>query len=274
MTAPEHDGPLARAKGYPYRAPRHSYVFVNGVDYPIVRFDGDPVRDGELRVDGEALPVAGALRRLGVRDAAGLDERVPVIAHGSNASPERLARKFADVGDDVVIPVMRAWLADYDVVYAAHFTGYGAIPSTLEASPGTTAQIAVTWLTADQLALMHTTEIAAVNYVYGRLGGLNLECDGLPRLDAAYVYLTLHGCAMLTGAPMALAAVGAHRRRFEAASMPAMLALARDRLAPDMGLDDFIMETIADSDLRRARTDALRRTTRRPSFPGFEVIEA
>ena len=119
---------------------------------------------------------------------------------------------------------------------------------------------------------MHDTEIAAVNYVYGRLGAIQLEGDGLEPLDEAFVYLTLHGSVTLAGAPTALAAVKALRRRFESASVPAMLAMARDRVAPDTPLDAFIMGNIEDERLRQARTATLRQTARRPAFSDFEVL--
>ena len=173
----------------------------------------------------------------------------------------------------LVIPVMRGRLVDYDVVYAAHFSGYGAIPATLATSPGTTAEIAVTYLTPEQLALMHGTEISAANYVYGRLGRLTLELDGFETIDAAFIYLTLHGAVALSGAPTALSAVKAARRRFGSASAPAMLAMARDHTAPDMALDDFILENIENPDKRRERTAQLRRSARRPDFAAFEVLE-
>lgn len=276
MTEPSGEDLLARAKSYPYYAPPHSYLFVNGVDYEIAGFVEDPILAGALRVDGEIKPVADVLHGVGVPGAAALDDRVPVIAHGSNAAPAQLARKFArahaEDGNDVVIPVLRARLVDFDVVYAAHFSAYGAIPATLEASPGTTAEIAVTWLTPSQLNLMHDTEITAVNYVYGRLGAIQLEIDGLGTLDEAFVYLTLHGCVTLAGAPTALAAVKALRRRFAAVSVPAMLAMARDRVAPDTPLDAFIMGNIEDDALRRERTATLRQSARRATFGNFEVL--
>ena len=181
MTEDTRTETLARATGYPFPAPPHSYLFVNGVAHEIVEPGRDPVHDGRLR-DGEGVvPAAELLRRLDIAGAAGLDDRVPVIAHGSNASPEQLARKFADFEGDVVIPVIKAWLDDHDVVYATHLTRYGAIPATLERSPGPSVELAVTFLSAPQLALMHDPEIAAVNYVYGRLDGIRLALDGLGR---------------------------------------------------------------------------------------------
>ncbi len=273
MSATDRDQRLARATGYPFPAPPHSYLFVDGVAHEIVEPGRDPVHDGRLR-DGDAVaPAAELLRRLDIAGAARLDDRVPVIAHGSNASPEQLWRKFGHIEGGVVIPVIKAWLADHDVVYATHFTRYGAIPATLERSPGTSVELAVTFLSAPQLALMHDTEIAAVNYVYGRLDRIRLALDGLGDRDTAFVYLTLHGALAPGGAPLALAARPARDRAFEPRTMRAMLGFARDEVAPGMALDAFILENVENDNLRSQRTQLLRdRHARAPDFAAFEVL--
>ena len=272
MTDVAREKKLARAKGYPYAAPSHSYLYINGTAHEIDGFDGDPVTNGEIYVGDELMPATKFLRRLGVHAPDGLDRRVAVIASGSNAAPEQLKRKFKTMDDDVIIPVMRAGLGDFDVVYAAHFTGYGAIPATLQTSPGTTAEIAVLYLNDAQLARMHETENLGASYVFGRLGSIFLDVDGLDPLAEAFVYLTLHGAAMLNEKPVALSAVNAHHRRFQSQPMPAMLALARDHLAPGHGLDEFILENIEDESLRRVRTEALRRDAQKPLFRDFDVL--
>ena len=78
---------LHRARNYPYDFPAHSFTY----------------RDGAL---GDFEPAL-------------TDNRTPVLAIGSNQSPQRLAQKF---GHDAshVIPVQRAQLADFDVVFSAH----------------------------------------------------------------------------------------------------------------------------------------------------------
>jgi len=235
----ETDPVLQRAAGYPYDITQTSFTFV----------------------DGEAAPFDPALTR----------GRYPVIGYGSNQSPQRLRQKYGT--KHLPIPVQRGRLADHDVVYATHLTRYGAIPATLERSPGTSVELAVTFLSADQLALMHDTEIAAVNYVYGRLDRIALALDGLGERDSAFVYLTLHGALAPGGAPLALAARPARRRAFESLTMRAMLGFARDEVAPGMALDDFIVENVDDDALRGQRTQQLRaRHARAPDFTAFEVL--
>ena len=93
-------GLLALATDYPYAAPDESYLF--------------------------ALGEARGLSAAGWR---GYDfgPRVPVLAHGSNRSPQQLFRKF---GRDAEIPVTYGRLAGFDVVYAAHVARMLALMGT------------------------------------------------------------------------------------------------------------------------------------------------
>jgi hypothetical protein len=85
-----------------------------------------------------------------------LAERTTLLAYGSNGSPEVLGRKLALSADPVLVEP--AWLHDFDVVYSAHISPYGAIPATLQSSPGTAARVAVLHLTPEQLRLVSATE--------------------------------------------------------------------------------------------------------------------
>ena len=257
--------PLALAKTYPYARPAHSYLYVDGQALELVRIGADPVLDGEVRLDGRAMPVADALAALELAATAPLAERVAVLAYGSNAAPTQLARKFADL-PGTVIPVLRAELADHDVVYSAHFSRYGAIPATLAVSPGTMLETAVAYLTEAQLARLDETELgpaaaqcgsSAGNYVHGRIEAA-VKVDGGAALDAIGAYVSRHGALGLIGAPLALAQVAARGRRFAAHDKLAVLELARAALAPDQGLDEFLRALIGDASLRRAYSERMR----------------
>ena len=150
---PESEGELlALAKSYPYPAPDRSYHFA----------------------DGQAGPI----------DRADFTGRVPVLAHGSNRSPEQLKRKFGTAAE---IPVSFGWLTEYDVVYSAHITQYGAVASTLQHRPGTRVRLAINWLNDAQLLRMHETE-GPSNYAFGRLVGIDLTLEHGPAAACAEAF--------------------------------------------------------------------------------------
>lgn len=168
-----------RALDYPYAIPSRSYALV----------------------DGEAVDPA--------RAAVDLGERLALLAYGSNAAPEVLARKLAAAPQPV--PVMRTTLRDFDVVYSAHMSPYGAIPATLARSPGTEVGAFVAYLTAEQLELVSATE---PNYDLASFDrpSCTLERGAAPA--ELNVYLSKHGALLLDGREVALSEIPAEGRRF------------------------------------------------------------
>jgi hypothetical protein len=233
---------LLRAKSYPFNPPSESYLFRAG--------RVEPLDDAPARVRG----------------------LTPVLASGSNAAPEQLARKYAAAGSDVAIPVTRVHLHDFDSVYNAHIAAYGSVPATLFPSPGTVLATFITWLDDAALAVMHGTEQPGVNYHYAELAGITAEVEGVGTLDAAFAYISVAGCLMHGGAPLALAEVPATDRRFRALRQPDALALARDLTAPGIDLDAFILETVADAVLRAARGEKLAASAAAFAYPGFRIV--
>jgi hypothetical protein len=189
---------LRRALAYPYATPDRSYLY----------------RDGEAH----ELPEGGP-------DLAG---RTPLLSYGANSAPEALARKLAAL-PGVELPVMRAELDGFDVVYSAHVSPYGAVPATLIESPGTTAPVFVLHPTAAQHALLTVSE---PNY--------NLvEVDGIP------AYRSKHGCLALDGSPVALAAVRSAGRTLPELDQPAILERVRAHLEPHLSLEEFVCASVA-----------------------------
>jgi len=247
---PKADDELLRlAKGYPYSAMGGSYLFRN-----------DGLSALGLRAD-KSHPL--------------FEDRVPVIAHGSNRSPEQLQRKFAELpAADTVIPVTRAWLADHDVVYSAHVTQYGSIAANLRSAPGTRVEIYVTWLNPTQLKHMHATELGGENYAYGRLKGIDMLVEEGPRqrLDQAFVYLSRRGCLAREDQPIALAAVPAEGRSYGALQQEEVLSLVRDRHRPGRVLEDHILETIRHLPGRKALVEEMRRASLPDRATHFESL--
>jgi hypothetical protein len=196
---------LERALAYPYSTPDRSYLYL----------------DGEAR----ELPGAGT----------DLSARTPLLSYGANAAPDALARKLASL-PGVEMPVLRAELEGFDVVYSAHVSPYGAVPATLLESPGTTAPVFVIHPTAEQRALLTASE---PNYDLVELP-VCLAMRDKPATQRVMVYRSKHGCLSIDGAHVALAAIRSLGRTLPALDEPAVLERARAHLAPESELGEFV----------------------------------
>lgn len=241
---PETDDELLQlAKGYPYRTPGRSYLYTSE-----------------------------AVGSLDAADGREFVARVPVIAHGSNRSPQQLARKFGSwSAAESRIPVTRGWLADYDVVYSAHVTRYGSVAANLQHSPGARVELYVTWLDAAQVRRMHDTELGSETYHYGRLTGIRLAVEGHPEgeLGQAMVYVSRRGCLADDGRPVALAA-SAGEGRHPAMAQQEALTFVRDRFRPGRSLDAHILETIREPSKREVLIEEMMARAVAPQVPHFE----
>ena len=237
---------LHRAKSYPYKIPARSYV-ITGDQYE------------ELAI-GAPMP-----------DLSG---RRPVIAVGSNQSPEQLIRTFKNA-DWGAIPVLRARRKNFDIVYSSHIASYGSIPATLRHSPGTRVSLFVNWLAPKQEIRRHEIESATHTYHFGKLDHIELDLDldrGLV-LTTAFVYTSRRGALLREGHPVALKTIKAENRVWTAWHQEEIQNHARDRLAPGQPLDDFIHAAIADASIRQNRTEALMASSVAFNFSGFTPIE-
>jgi hypothetical protein len=194
-------------------------------------------------------------------EEAGIDpaERVALLAYGSNASPRVLARKLALSSDPVL--VVPATLSDFDVVYSAHISPYGAIPATLQRSPGTAVEVHVIYMTGDQIELITATE---PNYEPASLTDVECRLEGGETLAELTAYVSRHGCLLLDGAEAALAAVPASDRAFPELSELEALERVRALTAPNEDVESFVLANVVDPGLSRARSERLDRRANRP----------
>jgi hypothetical protein len=193
--------------------------------------------------DGEVLPV----------DAMpwSPDDRIPVLAYGSNRSPFVLRRKYAGCSG-VLVPTLVAELKGFDVVYAAFVSTLGPIPATLMPQPGAVVKIAVQFLTPEQLERMHDSERVGVSYGFAELAAENLTIDGIPA-RSCFFYYSLYGALRDEGEPIALAEVQCQGRRWRALKQCEVQALVRRRLGSNMTAHEFLLETICSEHIRRER---------------------
>ncbi len=170
------------------------------------------------------------------------EDRLPVIASGSNASPVRLAAKF---GDREEIAVTRAELRHFAVVFAGHFTAYGAIPATLCPHRDAVTDVWITWLTPDQLQIMHRSEgvigcrEAVQRYDFVELIGIDLRPERLAPIDRAGAYLSRRMLAP-AGEAIRFAEIAAASSSLTARSHRSALRHAATLLAPAQPFHAFM----------------------------------
>ncbi|MBS1870208.1 MAG: hypothetical protein JSS99_11140 [Actinobacteria bacterium] len=186
---------FASACAYPWARPAGSYL-LDG-DGGVRALGGLPRAEREALIERLAAPRAG---------------RLPLLAIGSNAAPETLRRKFAhfDAPADRTVLAVSGRLHEFDVGYAAQPALYGALPATLFPSPGTAVATTLLWVTPAQFTQLTWSELS---YRLGRLR-TRFAVDGADeQFDEVLAFVSRWGAFCVDGAPVALAAVEAERRR-------------------------------------------------------------
>ncbi|MCR9214826.1 MAG: hypothetical protein NXI13_14005 [Proteobacteria bacterium] len=234
------DDRIARALGYPYARPEDSYLFTEGKDLPLPQ-DYD------------------------------FEDRLPVLACGSNGSPEQLCRKYG-ASDKVKIPVTAARLTDIACTYSAHFSSYGSMAATLNSFPGSVSSVHIIWLTEAELTRMHETEALGMNYCFAELQEVSLECERSGPIDRIHAYVSLRGGYLLEGEPVPLAGIPCEGLSQKALDQKEIQSIVNSRIAQHMTLDDFILQNIEDAGIRRARTKILAKTARKFDPPGLKIL--
>lgn len=235
---------LERALGYPYPRLESSYLYDSGRVLPL-RAErtgaGLLLRVGEKRLSPESLD---------------WEQRIPVLAYGSNASPEQLRRKFPQG----TIPVLRGRVKDYDVVFAALIASYGSVPATLFPSPGTVVEVWLTLLTPEQKAVMDRSERLGVAYTLGSVSAWSSwPQESLGEWSRPLAYWAQKGALAPKGSPIALAEVPAEGRRFVSLTQREALDVVRRLIAPDLPLETFILRLVRERAFRRSVQERLPR---------------
>jgi hypothetical protein len=248
---------VALGYAYPYTREAGPYLFVNGAAYPYVGLSTGLLAHDSVQVGSTVVTAVELLQTLGVADRI-TRRRTPVIAYGANATVSALARKYVapSVTEPAVIPVTRALLQDYDVVWSPHLVFNGALPATIVRSPGTVVEVWITWLDDRELERMHDTEGVGTIYSYGTLSPSQLVSEA-PLSEPPGVYVGCSGALALGGVVQAIARVPAEGRRFP----PVDSEQAMRGVASQIGWTDSVFGLLLDnvrSPARRAeRTQAL-----------------
>jgi hypothetical protein len=263
-----HEEVLDRAERYPYTIPPRSFIQVGDRTLDLVSFDPRSVKESLVK-DEDSPPRPLKAHFDGQTSASANEDRMPVLAYGSNAAPEVLKRKFGD-GEDMMVPMIRARLFDFDVVYSAHFSPYASIPATLQRSQGTYVATFVAYLTESQIQTMSETE---PNYFLASVQRVDCQLAFGPRLTNLATYLTRHGCLAMDHSEIALADIDAEGRQFPTMSELQVLEYVRKRLVPNQEFERFIVETAEDEQLSRQRTEELKTDARDFAYEDWRKLE-
>ena len=237
---------LERALEYPWLRPPGSYVLTDG--------------SIELLAEMDAARCECALARFSSEGGG----RSPLLAIGSNASPETLERKFAHhpEKEDRALLALTGRLRDFDVGVAAQPALYGSMPATLFPSPGTAVGATLLWVTPTQFTQLAWSEISY------RLGALRTrfevdETDDV--LEEVLAFVSRFGAFCVDGEPVALAAVpAAGRSARELTQEQALDAAAALALGPGAKAESLVRGIFEDP---AALAPRLAETVNRESQP-------
>lgn len=126
------------------------------------------------------------------------DDRVPVLAVGSNASPGQLRHKMDEFGIVSPIPMVRARVTGIEVGVSAHVSRMGYVSASPFHAPCRVRELFVIWLDPEQLAVIDASEGVPVpggNYDRAWLPAPDVRiglADG-STLPGAFAYVNRHG---------------------------------------------------------------------------------
>ncbi|WP_328744970.1 hypothetical protein OHT57_05905 [Streptomyces sp. NBC_00285] len=166
-------------------------------------------REHPLRYPGVWPPDSALLDgdRLLPLDRLTHEDRVPVLAVGSNASPGQLRHKMAEFGITSPIPMVKTRVSGVGIGVSAHVSRMGYVSASPFHAPDAVRELFVIWLDAEQLTVVDASEGVPLpngNYARALLPAPEVRVelpDGMA-LPGVHAYVNRHGVLHDgTGAP-------------------------------------------------------------------------
>jgi hypothetical protein len=247
---------LHRALAYPYRIPPTSFVFspADGAtralpDLQIAQARIVSQRQGVTTYDLDIV-ADGTARTL--------QSVCPVIASGSNASPDQLYRKYHGRTDAPIHTI----LCQFDnliPVYSSHFAGYGAISACLWRQGGARGDLFVNLLGEAELARMHETESLGIEFNFVQLEFAEGRFNDAPLTLDFHYYDSIHGPLLDgDGRPIVVSSFAITQHGLQTADEKQVLTAVLRELYPDKMLEEAIAAIVQSADTRRSATEALK----------------
>ncbi len=166
---PIHIGPYDHPDIYPGPRPSSSFLYHDGsahridekenipVEKQVVHYArGDEVSGSLAFSTAEQYTVEELLNNEGLSP---IEDRIPLLAYGSNVCLAQLRYKFSlnpDLSDFILY--FRAEIRDTDVVAGSFLAPYGALPAVIAPVDGAKVEVWVTFVDREQLELLNRTE--------------------------------------------------------------------------------------------------------------------
>jgi hypothetical protein len=229
---------------YPGERPESSYLTDGEAVYMVdSHHDDEGKLVFEMTVNGETITMNDYLLEQGVPT---MEERIPILAFGANVSPSSIATKFAKVGrpNALIVPTIYAKLPGKDIVWSSPgLTGNPvAILYEGEETKNTDVQVAINFLTPEQVLVMHQSEMTY------DLSSVDVGVDG--QMIRSFYYAGRNNIYLRDGHPVAIASIPAEGRDLSASSATSLL----DEMMDKPEIQEALTKTYPDVSGGNART--------------------
>lgn len=249
---------LQFALSYPFARPEADYIHVNGNSFALSNFRSSRLMDWEIDVHGETKRAAEFFDSVDFKSLS-IDDFLPIVAHGSNASFVQLRRKFGALSGDVIVPVIRVRIPNQMIVFANHITPYGSIPTTIEDRHGNDVDVFITFLLRREYDLMNKTEELGLYYDLTRLYDVQPLGNVDWQLNSVEAYRSCTG--HLSHLPGETANSATH---WPMVGQLEIQHFVKGLVANSVPIEQFIIENVTQPELRKERERALIEKTRQP----------
>ena len=221
------------------------------LEYPFERIPGSFVYD----------PKATAGDGFKELERAELNEAIKsnphwILSYGSNSAKSQLIDKFKD--EDEKIYGIDATLEGYDVVFGAHVSKKGYVPSTLESSSKTSVPCHILLLTDGQLGILNVSEgIKYKTYELEKVKGvIKLKHPFEDKaIGEVKTYFLKNNYLLSNGNPIALSVVQASGRIWPNKTEKELLSFLAKR--EGFSLDEFVKELKKNESFRHRIKESL-----------------
>ncbi|WP_257349427.1 hypothetical protein [Pseudalkalibacillus decolorationis] len=192
---------------YPGPRPNSSFIYYEGKAHRIVEQKGVSIEDlvveysDSSSLQGSFAEQASYKRSIGDflhdQELSPLEERVPLVAYGSNICLAQLSYKFnLNKGLNDFVLCLRGAMSDSDIVYGSFLAPYGSLPAIIAPVKNALTEIWLTFVDPEQLEHMNRTE---GGYVLREHQGQKLLTANGEQFGSVYAYyyphaLEVEGC--------------------------------------------------------------------------------